>query len=133
MGNGPIPELQGTLDLDDVSLQIPNLVKPFSDSDGEIHFEGKKVRLDNVATNFGQVSALASGSLDLAESGDYQINAKIKPVAVPKVIDALELDTPVPIEGKIRGDVAVRGTINNPVVKLDIATASPSRIDKVDF
>ncbi|MBE9043686.1 translocation/assembly module TamB domain-containing protein [Pleurocapsales cyanobacterium LEGE 10410] len=133
LSSAPIPELQGTLDVNDVSLQIPGLVKPFSNSEGKLQFKGRKIELDNVATNFGQVSALAAGSLDLAESGDYQINAKIQPVAAPKAIAALELDAPVPIRGKIKGDVAVRGTIDNPVVKLDLATASPSRIDKVDF
>ena len=131
--DAPIPELQGTLDLDDVSLQIPELVKPFSKSNGKVHFAGSKIELDSIATNFGEVLGLASGSLDLAESGNYQINAQVKPVAASKVIDALELDSPVPIKGKIRGDVAVRGSLEKPVVEFDIATTSPSRIDKVDF
>ena len=133
LGNTPIPELQGALDIDNVSLQIPNLVKPLSGSDGKIRFEGTKLRLDRIETNFGSVAAIASGSLDLAGVGDYQIDAKIKPVAAPKVIEALELDAPVPIKGRIGGDLAVRGTLENPVVKIDVATTSPSRIDKVDF
>jgi translocation and assembly module TamB len=131
--DAPFPELDGALDLDNVSLQIPNLVKPFSNSNGKIRFEGSKIELDDISTNFGQVSGLASGSLNLAEAGDYQINTKIKPVAAQKVIDALELDAPVPIEGKIRGDLAVRGSLENPVIKMDLATASPSRIDRLDF
>nr|MDJ0571419.1 translocation/assembly module TamB domain-containing protein [Pleurocapsa sp. MO_192.B19] len=131
--DAPIPELEGTLDLDDVSLQIPELVKPFSKSRGKVHFEGSKIELDKVATNFGEVSGIASGFLDLAEEGDYQINTKVKPVAATKVIDALELDAPVPIKGKIKGDVEVRGTLDAPVVQLDIATNGSSRIDRVDF
>ncbi len=133
LGKTPIPELQGALDIDDVSLQIPNLVKPFSGSEGKIRFEGTKLKLDRVGTNFGSVAASASGSLDLAGIGNYQIDAKIKPVAAPKVIEALELDAPVPIKGKIGGDLAVRGTLENPVVQIDIATTSPSQIDKVAF
>ncbi|MGF1590327.1 MAG: translocation/assembly module TamB domain-containing protein [Pleurocapsa sp.] len=131
--DAPIPELHGALDLDQVSLQIPNLVKPFSNSNGNISFNGSKIKLNDISTNFGQVSGRASGSLDLAETGDYQINTKLQPVAAQKVIEALELDAPVPIEGKIRGDIAVRGGLENPVIKMDIATASPSRIDRVDF
>ena len=133
LGKAAIPELQGALDLNDVSLQIPNLVKPFSGSDGKIQFAGTEVKLDRVETNFGEVAAVASGSLDLADAGDYQIDAQIKPVAAPKVIEALELDAPVPIKGKIRSDLAVRGTLENPVVEIDVATVSPSRIDKVNF
>ena len=133
LGKAPIPELQGALELDDVSLQIPNLVKPFSDSDGKISFEGTEVKLNRVNTNFGSVAAVASGSLDLSGVGNYQIDAKIKPVAAPKVIDALELDAPVPIKGKVRADLAVRGTLENPVVQIDVATTSPSQIDRVAF
>ena len=133
LSKAPIPELQGKLNLNNVSLQIPNLVKPFSHSNGQVSFAGTKIELDNIATKFGQVSGKASGSLDLADKGNYQINTKIEPVKAKKVIDALELNTPVPIKGKIKGNARVRGTLDNPVVQFDIATASPSRIDKVDF
>ncbi len=131
--DAPVPELQGALDLDRVSLQIPNLVKPFSNSSGKISFDGSKIELNDISTNFGQVSGRASGSLDLAKTGDYQINTQLQPVAAQKVIDALELDAPVSIEGKIRGDIAVRGSLENPVINMDLATAGPSRIDRVDF
>ncbi|MEO0845306.1 MAG: translocation/assembly module TamB domain-containing protein [Cyanobacteria bacterium J06648_1] len=129
----PIPELQGELDVADVSLQIPGLVKPFSDSVGKLRFRGSEIELDRIKTNFGEVSGVASGSLDLAGEGNYQIETELKPVAAGKVIDALELDAPVPIAGKIVGDIAVTGSLAAPVVELDIATASASRIDKVDF
>lgn len=131
--DAPIPELQGTLDLDDVSLQIPELVKPFSGSDGKLHFVGSKIELEKIRTNFGDVLGLASGSLDLAATGDYQINTKIKPVAVSKVIEALELEAPVSIKGKIKGNLEVRGSLEDPVIKFDIATSRSSRIDKVAF
>ena len=110
----PIPELQGALDLDHVSLQIPGLVKPFSSSQGKLRFKGSEINFNRLATNFGQVSGLASGSLNLAEAGNYQINTQVKPVAAQKVIDALELDAPVPIQGKIGGNVAVRGSLEAP-------------------
>ena len=129
----PLPLLKGALDLDNVSLQIPNLVQPFSNSEGKIRFAGSQVKLNSVTTNFGQVPAFATGTLDLAGEGDYQINANIKPVNVQKAVDALELEAPVPITGKIKGNVAVRGNLETPVVGLDIATASPSRIDRLDF
>lgn len=129
----PIPELNGEVKLDRVALQIPGLVKPFSQSNGKIRFDGSKVELQNIATNFGEVSGKASGSLDLAESGDYQINTKVQSIAAEKVFNALEIDAPVPIEGKIRGDVAVRGNLENPVVSFDLATTTPSRLDKIDF
>lgn len=133
LNEAPLPQLQGALDLNNVSLQIPNLTQPFSNSEGKLRFKGSKVELNSVRTNFGQVPAFATGSLDLAGKGNYQINAKIEPVKVRQATDALELDPPVPIEGKIKGSVAVRGTLDNPVVGLDIATAGSSKIDRLGF
>ena len=129
----PIPELNGELDVTDVSLQIPGLVKPFSDSRGKLSFQGSKITLGRIATNFGEVSGVATGSLDLAAAGDYQIDTQIRPIAMNKVVEALELDAPVPLKGKIAGDVAVRGSLEAPIVKLDLASTTPSRIDRIDF
>ncbi|NJL53488.1 MAG: hypothetical protein HC930_17380 [Hydrococcus sp. SU_1_0] len=129
----PIPELQGALDLDQVSLQIPGLVKPFSNSRGKLRFQGLKINLSKISTNFGEVSGVASGALNLAAAGNYQINTEVNPVVATKVIDALELAAPVPIKGKIRGNVGVTGSLAAPVVKFAIKTAGASQIDKLDF
>jgi translocation and assembly module TamB len=131
--DAPIPELEGMLTLDDVSLQIPNLVKPFSGSDGSLNFQGSKIELENITTNFGEVVGIASGSLDLAGKGNYQINTKVKPVAANKVIEALELEAPVAIAGKIASDVTVTGSLEQPVIEFGLATTTPTRIDKLDF
>ena len=133
LNNAPLPQLQGALDLDNVSLQIPNLAQPFSNSEGKIRFEGSQVKLNSVTTNFGEVPAFATGSLDLAGEGNYRINANIKPVKVEKVADALELEAPVPIEAKIKGNVAVRGTLDNPAIGLDLATVGFSKIARLGF
>ena len=133
LADSPIPLLNGTLDLDNVSLQIPNLVKPFSGSDGKVHFRGNEIKLDDITSNFGSVAGIASGRLDLAGEGDYQLDTKVKPVAAKKVVDALELESPVPIEGKIKGDIAVRGSLEKPVIGLDVTTTTPSKIDKINF
>jgi translocation and assembly module TamB len=129
----PLPELQGALALNQVSLQIPGLVKPFSGSQGKLRFRGSEIELERVATNFGEVSGLAAGSLNLAGRGAYQIKTQVKPVAMEKVIDALKLESPIPLQGKIAGDVAVTGNLENPLVKFDLATTTPSRLDQMDF
>lgn len=133
LGDDPLPDLQGELELDQVNLQIPNLVKSFSNSDGKLRFTGSKIEIDDVTTNFGQVEGNVSGSLDLADLGDYQINAKVKPIKAIEVFNALEIDPPVPIQGKIRGDVAVRGALDDAVVKFKIATTNRSRVDRLSF
>jgi translocation and assembly module TamB len=129
----PMPELQGALALEQVSLQIPGLVQPFSRSQGKLRFQGSKIELERIATNFGEVSGLATGSLNLAEQGDYQIKTQVKPVTMQKVTEALKLDAPIPLQGKIAGDVSVTGSLEKPIVEFDLATTSPSRLDKLKF
>jgi translocation and assembly module TamB len=131
--DAPIPELEGMLTLDDVSLQIPNLVKPFSGSDGTLNFQGSKIELENIKTNFGEVVGIASGSLDLAGKGNYQINTKVKPVAANKIIKALELESTVAIAGKIASNVTVTGSLEQPIIQFALATTTSTRIDKLNF
>ncbi|MGL5794319.1 MAG: DUF748 domain-containing protein, partial [Waterburya sp.] len=131
--DAPIPKLEGMLTLDDVSLQIPNLVKPFSSSDGKLNFQGSKIELENIKTNFGEVVGIASGSLDLAGKGNYQIDTKVKPIAANKIIKALELESTVAIAGKIASDVTVTGSLEQPVIQFALATTTSTRIDKLDF
>lgn len=132
--DAPLPQLQGTVRADNVSLQIPELVQPFSNSEGKLHFQGTQIELDEVATNFGRVRGVANGTLNLAGTGDYAITADIAPVAVERAIETLKLESPpIPIEGKIAGEVKVTGSLEEPVLNLNIATTTPSRIDKVDF
>ena len=133
LADEPIPALEGALDLDNVSLQIPGLVKPFSDSQGKLVFKGSQIELERITTDFGRVAGVADGTLDLSGLGEYQIDARVKPVTIPQVVDALELDAPVEMTGKIGGDVAIRGDLENPVVEFDLATTTASRIDKVNF
>ncbi len=130
----PIPELRGMVNFNDVDLQIPGLVKPFSDSNGKLRFQGSKIALEGINTNFGKVSGLVNGSLDLAGEGDYNINTKTKAIDVNQVIAALELEPlPVPIKGEIVGDVKVRGKLEEPVINFDLATTTASQVDRLNF
>ncbi|MGF1539030.1 MAG: translocation/assembly module TamB domain-containing protein [Pleurocapsa sp.] len=132
--DAPLPELNGTLSVDNLSLQIPGLVKAFSDSQGKFHFQGSEVELRAISTNFGEVTGVVNGSLDLAETGNYQIDTQVEPVDINQIVEALELEPPpVPIEGKVQGKVLVRGSLLEPVIGFDLTTTTPSRVDQLDF
>ncbi len=132
--DAPIPDLNGTLKVDNLNLQIPGLVKAFSDSEGKFHFQGSEIELQEISTNFGEVSGVVNGSLDLAEAGNYQIDTQVDPVEINKIVAALELEPPpVPLKGKVNGEVLVRGSLLEPVIGFDISTNTPSRVDQVDF
>jgi translocation and assembly module TamB len=132
LSKNPLPYLKGTASLQQATVQIPGLVKPFSQSEGKLHFEGSEITFDDVSTFFGEITGVVNGSLDT--EGDYNISAQTKPAQINQVIEALELDKPaIPIEGKIEGNVQITGASINPITKFAITTVTPSRIDKLDF
>ena len=130
----PIPELDGTAKINDVALQIPGLTQPFRKSKGKLSFQGSVISLDRVKALFGEVQGIANGSLDIAGEGKYDISAKTEPIDVNKVFSALELTpTPVPLQGKVKSNITLTGNLENPITQVQVATTSPTRIDKLDF
>ncbi len=130
----PIPELDGTAKINDVALQIPGLTQAFRNSNGKLSFQGSEIRLDQVKALFGEVKGIANGSLDIAGAGKYNISAKTEPIDVNKVFSALELTpTPVPLQGEVKSNITLTGNLENPIIQVEVATTSPTRIDKLDF
>ena len=129
----PIPELRGTAQLKQVDLQLPGLETPLTNSNGTLFFNGSRIELDSVEANFGAVIGTANGSFDLAGKDNFQITAETTPTEAERVLDALKLESPVPIAGKIQTLVKLTGSLDNPVTQVAIATTTPTRIDKTDF
>ena len=129
----PIPELDGKAKLNNIALGVPGLTNPFRKSNGQLYFDGSQIRLARVKTLFGEVPAVANGTLDIAGKGNYDLNAQFKPIDSNKVLEALELESPVPLKAKITGDLAMTGILENPLIEVEIATTTPTRIDQLDF
>jgi translocation and assembly module TamB len=130
----PLPELTGVADIHAVSLQIPELVKPFLNSNGKLYFQGSKLEFQDISTNFGEVKGKVNGNLDLAGEGDYQIDTDISAIEIDRVIEALELEPPpIPLQGKIKGKVKVTGILKNPITSFDLVTTTSSKIDRLIF
>jgi translocation and assembly module TamB len=129
------PQLKGTATLKEVKVQIPELVKPFSQSTGKLHFDGTEITFDSLNTFFGEIAGKVNGSLNTDETkGEYRLSAKTQPAEIDRVVEALELEKPpIPITGKIRGNVEMTGPLSTPKTRFEIVNTTPSRIDKVDF
>ena len=131
--SAPIPELSGRAKLNNVTLQVPGLANSFRKSNGQLFFAGSQIRLDQVRSRFKEVRAVAKGTLDIAEQGNFDLQAKFKPIDSNKVLEALALESPVFLQGKIKGDLALTGIFENPLIEVAIAATTPTRIDQLDF
>ena len=131
--DAPIPELDGRAKLNNIALRVPGLTNSFRKSNGQLYFAGSEIRLERVKSRFGEVPAIANGTLDIAGKGNFALDAKFKPIDSNQVLEALELESPVPLKGKITGELAMTGIFNNPLIEVEIASATPTRIDQLDF
>ena len=128
---GQVTSLDGLATLQNVTAQIPNLPRPFAQTNGQLRFRGSQIRLEEVRGLFGSVPGVANG---VVEPGTLQITAQTPSVEVNRAIAALKLnDPPVPIAGEIQAAITVTGTSTQPKVDIDVVTTKPSQIDRVNF
>ena len=133
INKSPTPELSGHAKLNNVNLRIPGLTNTFDKSNGKLNFDGYDIKLERVKTQFDQVWGVANGTIDIEGQGNYDLDIQVKSIDSNKVLEALELEAPVPLKGKIAGDVNLTGILENPLIKFGIATTTATRIDRLDF
>ncbi len=124
-------KLFGTAVLKAVRVQVNQLPQPFLNSQGTLRFNSTLVGLDNVATSYGKIPAIANGVIN-TESG-YNVAARVPAVSVANAQQTLKIQLPVTASGVVQADVKLTGSITKPVLSGTVATIKPARIDKVDF
>jgi translocation and assembly module TamB len=125
------PKVDGTAQFKGVTLAIPQVPTKFSQASGALQLRGTLIRLENVNTLYGQVPVQANGDIDTDKG--FQLKAKVKPVSLAKVIEALALTLPIATEGEIEADLEVVGVIDKPVLNGLARSTQPGRIDQIDF
>ncbi|MDJ0616009.1 MAG: translocation/assembly module TamB domain-containing protein [Calothrix sp. MO_192.B10] len=125
------PLLFGKVAVGGVTLQVPQAPQSFNQARGNVSFQGREIKLENVATNYGKIPLVAKGIID-TQTG-YQLVGKVKSVNLPQALATLQVKSPIPVTGKVKADVRVGGAIAQPIISGTVATIKPARVDKVDF
>ncbi|MBK1989042.1 translocation/assembly module TamB [Sphaerospermopsis aphanizomenoides BCCUSP55] len=123
--------LYGSASLQKVTLQIPKVTQPFSNSQGNIKFQGLKIELDNVVSNYGKIPLAVTGLID-RENG-FKLAGRVNAVSVSQALDTLKVQSPFPVTGVVKADLQVLGNIEEPVLAGTVANIKTAQIDKVDF
>jgi translocation and assembly module TamB len=122
----------GTANLENVTARIPQLPKPFANTNGRLRFRETQVRLENVKTLFGQVPAEANGVVDT--QSNYNLTARTQPVAVKQVLQTFNFkELPVTVSGQVQTALRVTGPLAKPVVSGEVVTTKPALVDRVNF
>ncbi|MGH8002281.1 MAG: hypothetical protein ACREPR_23345, partial [Brasilonema sp.] len=114
-----------------VQLQVPRMLQPFINSQGDLRFQGTEIQLENVTTDYGKIPLVGSGTID-SKTG-YKLAARVNSVNVTNAWETLKVKLPVPTIGEVKANLQVVGSTTNPILSGTVATIKPAKIDKVDF
>jgi translocation and assembly module TamB len=122
----------GTAGLKNVTAQLDPLPQSFANTTGQLRFKGTQVRLDGVNSLFGQIPAVANGTVDTQEG--FNLSAQTQAVQLPQVLQTFKIKTlPVPVAATVKADLQVTGTPSKPVLSGKFTTTKAAQIDKVKF
>ncbi len=123
--------LYGSASVQGTTIQIPRLPHTFSNSQGNLDFQGTEIKLNNVSSVYGKVPLIANGIVD-SQKG-YKLAAQIKSVSVPDAQQTLNVKLPFVALGLAKADLQLTGEIAQPKLTGTVATIKAAKIDKVDF
>ena len=126
------PSLTGTASLRDGAIAFDALTTPFTDINTQAQFRDNGVRLDEITADFGEMSAVAAGTID-ARNG-YDLTGEIFPVALADIAAAFDFEPPIPAEGILKAEaVEITGPLAQPLIAGNILSTDVVTLDKVQF
>ena len=125
------PLLFGRADFQDLNLRVPQAPKAFVNSHGSVNFDGLKMKLRDVKTNYGKVPLLGKGIIDTVAG--YDLQARINSVSAKLAQKTLGFSLPIDTTGLLKADLKLTGKLYNPLLSGDVSTIKSAKIDKVDF
>ncbi|CCQ58735.1 Protein of unknown function DUF490 [Crocosphaera watsonii WH 0402] len=130
-GNKKIKNLQGVARLNQVSTRIKGLPQSLV-AEGNLMFKGRRIKFDEVTTNFGEVTGIVKGNIDLDEGLNLTANTQV--TSIKDVFKTIKQDPKnMSVSGKVEGDLKVIGGFKNPQVFISLKNKDKIRIDRVDF
>ncbi|MDY6896716.1 MAG: DUF748 domain-containing protein, partial [Cyanobacteriota bacterium] len=123
------PLLYGNARVEGLDFQVTRMPKPLVNAQGNLQFDGTKVRLKDVVTSYGQIPLSGGGTIDFDKG--YNLTARVNAVSVNDTLKTLEIQSPLPVAGVVKGDLSMTGGITKPVISGIVSTIKPGTVDKV--
>ncbi|MEH1904651.1 MAG: translocation/assembly module TamB domain-containing protein [Nostoc sp.] len=123
--------LFGNATVQGVTVQIPKVPQLLSNTQGNLHFQGTELQLNNVTTNYGKIPLVATGIID--SKAGFKLAGRVNAVSLANAQETLKVKLPVPIAGQVEASLQITGSTKAPILSGTVATLQTARIDKVDF
>ena len=125
------PLLFGHTDFEDVRLQVPLAPKAFVNSHGSAKFDGYKIKLLNVKTNYDKLPLLGQGTIHTFAG--YDLTARVDAVSTKRAQNSIGFTLPINTTGLLKADLKLIGKLQNPLLLGNVSTIKSAKVDKVDF
>jgi translocation and assembly module TamB len=124
-------DYRGKLRVDNATMQIAQIPQLFERASGDIDVTAQAVQLSNVSMVYGQIPGQLAGKIDFIKG--YEIQAQTTILSAPKLLENLQVKTPITVAGQVQTTINLSGLLNRPIVTGLVKTIGTSQIDKLAF
>lgn len=128
--NQPV-SLSGTANLSQVTAQVANLLQRFTETQGQLRFQGNTIAFENVRTRFGSIPSSINGSLNTRTG--YNLTAQVRSTTAKAVLNTLNLTAPVPVNGTLQANLQLQGRLQQPVLTGTVQTSGIVQVDRLNL
>ncbi|MDJ0730662.1 MAG: translocation/assembly module TamB domain-containing protein [Crocosphaera sp.] len=129
--NKKLTNLQGVARLNQVDTRVkglPQLLK----TQGQLQFKGTKIKFDEVITQFGEITGVVKGDIDLDEG--FNLTAKTQVTPIKEIFKTIQQQPDnLPVTGKVQGNLNIIGSLHDPNVLISLNNRDAIKIDRVNF
>jgi translocation and assembly module TamB len=126
--NKPL-EVQGKIHIDRATVQVTQVPQLFTNTSGDLQISSQDVKFNNVSTLYGQVPGQVTGSIDFVKG--YNLQAKTAIFPVTKLLETLQIKSPVFVAAQLQSDLTLTGKLREPILAGKAKAIGATQIDRL--
>jgi translocation and assembly module TamB len=123
-------DLQGSLRFQDLAATIDNVPNDVNSADGVLRFQGQTITVEDTTARYGEIEAIARGTVDLTEGFDLAI--ELPSLSIDNVLTTFEVPPPeLTLAGLFQVNATITGALDDPQINGTLTNRQTVQIDRV--
>ena len=129
---GNLPSFEGTASLNDLNAKLDQFSTPITNTNASVRLSGQDIIVEDFNTTFGDINAVAGGTINLATG--YDLTATIEPTPISELLAAVDMESlETPVSGIIEAKIAITGALDNPKINVTANSTETIKLDELEF
>ena len=130
--DGSLPRFEGTAQLKNGEGKLDQFTTAITNTNAEVRLAGKEIQIEAFSGQWGELSAIAQGSINLDQG--YDLRASVQPTPIANLLTAVDLDpTEVPLSGTLEATVDITGKLDNPQFNITANSTDTTTVDQIQI